>query len=38
MALAVVELIHGRSVAEGLAFVSEYVWNDNADNDPFAVN
>jgi transcriptional regulator GlxA family with amidase domain len=36
MALAVIARLHGREVAERAARVMEYVWNDDAANDPFA--
>jgi Transcriptional regulator containing an amidase domain and an AraC-type DNA-binding HTH domain len=38
MALALVELLRGRKVAEGVARTAEYMWNHDPTNDPFAVN
>lgn len=37
MALALVEKIYGREAAEKNAKVAEYIWNDDPNNDPFAV-
>lgn len=37
MALAVVEKIYGREAAERRAKGAEYIWNSDANNDPFAV-
>ena len=37
MALGFVADIYGRDIAEENARKSEYLWNDNADNDPFAI-
>lgn len=37
MALAVVEKIYGREAAERRAKGAEYVWSDDPNNDPFAV-
>lgn len=37
MALAVVEKIYGREAAERRAKGAEYIWNDDPNNDPFAV-
>lgn len=37
MALAVVEKLYGREAAERRARGAEYVWSDDANNDPFAV-
>ncbi|MGB1582067.1 MAG: DJ-1/PfpI family protein, partial [Nevskiales bacterium] len=36
MALGLVARIHGKMAAMELASAIEYVWHDNADNDPFA--
>ncbi|KRB80682.1 dimethyladenosine transferase [Sphingomonas sp. Root710] len=38
MALALVETLYGRELAEHTAHFTEYVWNDDPSNDPFAVN
>jgi len=38
MALALVQRLYGRDRAMQAAEVAEYVWNDAAENDPFAVN
>jgi transcriptional regulator GlxA family with amidase domain len=37
MALSVVSKAYGHEFASSLATAIEYVWNDNPDNDPFAV-
>jgi putative intracellular protease/amidase len=37
MALAIVEQLYGREAAERRARGAEYIWNDDPDNDPFAV-
>lgn len=37
MALAVVEKLYGREAADRRARGAEYVWNDDPNNDPFAV-
>jgi len=37
MALALVEKLYGRTVADRTAHDAEYVWNDDPGNDPFAV-
>lgn len=37
MALAIVEKIYGQEAANHTASFAEYVWNDDPDNDPFAV-
>jgi putative intracellular protease/amidase len=37
MALALVEKLKGRTAADEAARVTEYVWNDDPGNDPFAV-
>ena len=36
MALGFVSDYYGRDIAEENAKMAEYIWNDNADNDPFA--
>lgn len=36
MALGLVARLHGRETAERAARLMEYIWNDDADNDPFA--
>ena len=38
MALALVEKLYGRAAAEEAARIAEYTWNDNPNDDPFAVN
>ena len=38
MALALVERLYGRELAEKCARGAEYQWNDDADNDPFAID
>lgn len=37
MALSLVSRIYGRGAAEEVASVAEYRWNDDPENDPFAV-
>ena len=37
MALALVERLYGRAAAEQAAKTAEYVWNDDAGSDPFAL-
>ena len=36
MSLAVISRLLSRNIAEQVAHMSEYVWNDDADDDPFA--
>ena len=38
MALALVERLYDRDTAEAAARRAEYVWNDNSDDDPFALD
>ncbi|WP_315763130.1 DJ-1/PfpI family protein [Sphingomonas sp. Y38-1Y] len=38
MALALVAALYGRDEAEAAAARAEYVWNDDPDNDPFAID
>lgn len=38
MALALVEELYGRAIAEQTARRAEYVWNESADDDPFGIN
>ena len=35
MALGFIADTYGRDIAEENAKKAEYIWNDNADNDPF---
>lgn len=37
MALAVIAELYGEEAAQGIADATEYVWNRDPDNDPFAV-
>lgn len=36
MALAVIAKLHGRDKADAVAWMAEYTWHDDADNDPFS--
>jgi transcriptional regulator GlxA family with amidase domain len=37
MALALVEKLYDRAIAEQTARRAEYVWNESADDDPFGI-
>ena len=37
MSLAILEHLYGREHAEKVAHLTEYAWNDEPDNDGFAI-